>query len=397
MILSLSIGAFFSLLLFLPTFFTIRNRGLNCRYLKKMKFKTFSCKKKKKLFLLDENSLQSQPLFWTVIALPLAVGVMLWAAVAHEYELEWSTSAYSRLMINAQFPFVILALSPILGAFVMYGHRSLQTFTQINATNKQIDTASKQLETARKQFEEVQKKNKVDIYLAKRKFIKEELSVISTKNNEKISKVNSLYLALFFVEDNYKDVINHNYFDSINNILIKLHDKLNILFKETPSEVLSDFYKEIIDIPTDNPAVNNLLGDMINSINKSILNVSLDNEALKNKLYIESSFTIELYYKKFREHYKNDEATRRTVEVFQKENKDLFLRSYFIKQVCDEVISTLDVVREILLIALDDKKIFDTLPAFESLYTIATEGRNMKYNDNFIGDKLAAENQNPPE
>ncbi|MCD2526566.1 hypothetical protein AB7282_09140 [Providencia huaxiensis] len=230
MILSLFLGALVCLILFLPTFFTIRNRGLNCRYLKKMKCKIFSFKKKKKLFLLDENSLQSQPLFWTVIALPLAIGVMLWAAIAYDYDLELTSDAYSRLMKNAQFPFVILALSPILGAFVMYGHRSLQTFTQIRATNKQIVTATEQLK-------EAQRKNKVDIYYADKKFKLEQLIKLRFRNEEININPHLLYDRFYHIIEPYCDEPNYEKLKFINEKLYSLND----VMKYTINVEISDF------------------------------------------------------------------------------------------------------------------------------------------------------------
>ncbi|MEQ5431934.1 hypothetical protein ABN276_07560 [Providencia huaxiensis] len=195
-----------------------------------MKCKIFSFKKKKKLFLLDENSLQSQPLFWTVIALPLAIGVMLWAAIAYDYDLELTSDAYSRLMKNAQFPFVILALSPILGAFVMYGHRSLQTFTQIRATNKQIVTATEQLK-------EAQRKNKVDIYYADKKFKLEQLIKLRFRNEEININPHLLYDRFYHIIEPYCDEPNYEKLKFINEKLYSLND----VMKYTINVEISDF------------------------------------------------------------------------------------------------------------------------------------------------------------
>ncbi|MDR2243320.1 MAG: hypothetical protein LBE28_11170 [Providencia alcalifaciens] len=248
-----------------------------------MKFKTFSCKKKKKLFLLDENSLQSQPLFWTVIALPLAIGVMLWAAIAYDYDLELTSDAYSRLMKNAQFPFVILALSPILGAFVMYGHRSLQTFTQINATNKQIDTASKQLKTAseqlataKNQFEEVKNKNRIDMYFSKRKYLYEQIQTVKTERNEKIN--NPVLLCFHALETN-------DFNDSKNNDFIKdIDSEINRLTFELGQ--CSEFFSEDIQ---NNPSKDYVL--KIGTIDIKMIHplAKVNNHILKmkEKFYVE--------------------------------------------------------------------------------------------------------------
>ncbi|HDN2513706.1 TPA: hypothetical protein P1K35_003947, partial [Providencia rettgeri] len=218
----------FCILVLLPVFFSIKNRWSENK--KNEKIEIESPIEKRHLFLLDERSLQSQPMFWTVIALPLVVGAILWAFIAYQYEWEISTSAYSSLMKNAQFPFLIIALSPILGAFVMYGHRSIQTFTQINATNTQINTALTQLETAKNQLEtagnqlnEVKRKNKVDIYYTERKHILDLLSLVRGINEEKINMPFSLYLKVFRKKDDYKNEVKDIYFYEINEYIDKIN------------------------------------------------------------------------------------------------------------------------------------------------------------------------------
>ncbi|WP_272677783.1 hypothetical protein [Providencia sp. PROV019] len=389
MILSLFLGALVTLILFLPTFFTIRNRGLNYKYLKKMKCKVFSFKKKKKLFLLDENSLQSQPLFWTVIALPLAVGVMLWAAVAHEYELEWSTSAYSRLMINAQFPFVMIALSPILGAFVMYGHRSLQTFTQINATNKQIDTASKQLETARKQFEEVQRKNNVDIHIATRKYMTEQIGINFIKLEREIN-INELYKSVFLKKGFYIYEINSDFHQKtcvyLNDITehIKFISSLeqDDFLKKTADDDVIKFVENLTGKSYNKvyhfgimyngyiSSLNEMFNRLLNHFSFIIINVVLDLFSINKKLssYVNSSSD---YY-----------------NIFDILNRNLVV---WIKRIKD--------INEVLM---QDENLDKYIPEFnellESLNDMPSVIKSVQsFSGIKFGDKLAAENQNPPE
>lgn len=377
MILSLFLGTLISVILFLPTFFTIKNRGLNYLYLKKMKCKIFSFKKKKKLFLLDENSLQSQPLFWTVIALPLVVGVMLWAAIAHEYELEWSTSAYSRLMKNAQFPFVILALSPILGAFVMYGHRSLQTFTQINATNKQIKTASEQLR-------EVQNKNKIDIYFSKRKFINEQLGLFITSGNEKINQPVSLYNRAFYLNNNYEDEINKEFFEGLNKLICDLGQDF-LCVKDHFSEKYSKDKYDPNDIK-------------LEKFSKRI-------HEIKKKLWINyTAFKII----EFREG--NKEYTDKEKIVFELNREiegayhmigsiSFWPNSMFvigsINIISNYVYLLLISVQEVVLILSMSNDIDALLPDFNKTLSLVKPIDSMDSIDN--GDKLAAENLNSPE
>lgn len=140
-------------------------------------------KKRKWKFWLDESSLHVQPLFWFLVFLPLIISGIAWVLVAQDYELDVSTNGYSRLMENAKFPFLILALSPILGAFVTSAHRSLQTELQIK--------------TAKFQLEEAQKKNKVDRYHSSLKHIYDQLSYISTVYNESLNRPTSLCIKAF--------------------------------------------------------------------------------------------------------------------------------------------------------------------------------------------------------
>lgn len=368
MILSLFLGVLVSLILFLPTFFTIKNRGLNCRYLKKMKCKIFSFKKKKKLFLLDENSLQSQPLFWTVIALPLSIGVMLWAAIAYDYDLELTSDAYSRLMKNAQFPFVILALSPILGAFVMYGHRSLQTFTQINATNKQIATATKQLK-------EVERKNSIDIYFANRKFINEQLSDIEMFDTKKIYSPNLLYMSFFYPLTEARDVLNGNTIRTLNNYFLKLNNCYKVYLD------IESLKATFLDV---NNANRYLYVEKANSASK-IMNRIMIMFNFKDPNFQQAKMNLSINY---RTQYGDTQVDDYEIKFLSFYASMLGEYQYF-----------LDLVENILRILFSFEKTgtaYAEIPYFRECQN--TEHKIlMNYEELNNGDKLAAENQNPPE
>ncbi|MEX0440640.1 hypothetical protein KDV52_18940, partial [Providencia rettgeri] len=170
-------------------------------------------KKRKWKFWLDESSLHVQPLFWFLVFLPLIISGIAWVLVAQDYELDVSTNGYSRLMENAKFPFLILALSPILGAFVTSAHRSLQTELQIK--------------TAKEQLEEAQRKNKFDLYHSNKKFLKEEILSLRTKNDEGIIQVNQLYYKMFFIFDNHTDILIDSFFIDLNSYLVSLNKEIN--------------------------------------------------------------------------------------------------------------------------------------------------------------------------
>ncbi|MEI9788408.1 hypothetical protein V5094_12095 [Moellerella wisconsensis] len=168
-------------------------------------------KKRKWKFWLDESSLHLQPLFWFLVFIPLIISGITWALVSQDYELDISTNGYSRLMENAKFPFLILTLSPILGAFVTSAHRSFQTAKQIEATEK---------------------KNKVDIYYVKRKYIHEQLSKIKTSNKENIESPILLVINSFISPTEYIDNINEGFLNKIKELVYEYN--------------ISDFFIEAI-------------------------------------------------------------------------------------------------------------------------------------------------------
>ncbi|UEK58825.1 hypothetical protein LL668_16250 [Providencia rettgeri] len=169
-------------------------------------------KKRKWKFWLDESSLHVQPLFWFLVFLPLIISGIAWVLVAHDYELDVSTNGYSRLMENAKFPFLILALSPILGAFVTSAHRSLQTELQIK--------------TAKEQLDEAKNKNKIDILYSSRKDTYELIDYVKSINGEKIRNKGSLLLKAINIKK-YTRENNENFIKSINQFIAVLDVELD--------------------------------------------------------------------------------------------------------------------------------------------------------------------------
>ncbi|MDK3007945.1 hypothetical protein QPK77_08330 [Providencia rettgeri] len=305
-----------------------------------------------------------------MIALPLVVGAILWATVAHEYELEWSTSAYSSFMKNGQLPFVILALSPILGAFVMYGHRSLQTFTQINATNKQIETATEQLAIA-------QRKNKVDLYFSKRKHIYEQFEYIKTRHGEKINKPTALYYSFFKKDKLYRNVINYDFFESFNALIVSINFNLDNVMVMEPK----DFFNLLV--------TNKGKLDFYAKTGYSFSCLSDNVKLVKKNLGIEylSDKSITSFYWNERDVY---------LEKKDIETSYISLINYII----DDLNDIINIIQEIVLIMLPTRDYKFLLNAITELQ----DKNNRFYKDitmplmwKVIGDKVAAENQNPPE
>ncbi|MGG4663596.1 hypothetical protein [Providencia vermicola] len=164
-------------------------------------------KKRKWKFWLDESSLHVQPLFWFLVFLPLIISGIAWVLIAQDYELDVSAKGYSRLMENAKFPFLILTLSPILGAFVTSAHRSLQT--------------AKQIEIANVQLEATKTKNKVDKFYSDKKDLYELIGYLRSCNGEKILNVGSILFKAFDIK-NYEKKVNDDFIELINKFIASL-------------------------------------------------------------------------------------------------------------------------------------------------------------------------------
>ncbi|MBS3828842.1 hypothetical protein [Proteus mirabilis] len=232
--------------------------------------------KHKNKFILNEKSLHKQWLFWLAIIAPLVSGIYFGAGIWSEFSLRLDFKGFSNFFDISKFPFGILTLSPILGAFVVSAHRSIQTAKQIETTEK---------------------KNKVDTYYAKKKFVNEQLSTITTTNNEKITRITSLYLKAFKVGD-FNDEKTNNLLDDIKESL-EHFNKLKIIngdFKATDSFILC------INNPKDKKHIQNIylmFTDADYYISK-----------IKDFLYLESKVSIYETFKKcileYEELYKNN-------------------------------------------------------------------------------------------
>lgn len=163
---------------------------------------------------LNTNSLHSQYLFLVFISLPFILSLYLMIWIGSEYPLRLDSIGFNSFLNIQKLPLGILALSPILGAFVVYAHRSLQT--------------EKQIETAEKQLEEAQKKNKVDIYFSQRKYIIEQLENIQIPHYGKIENANHTY-ERFLKFDNYNNKLITHSFSLIDSKIKELHSEFLIL------------------------------------------------------------------------------------------------------------------------------------------------------------------------
>ncbi|MDS0789648.1 hypothetical protein OSB94_16240 [Proteus vulgaris] len=170
--------------------------------------------KHKNKFILNEKSLHKQWLFWLVIIAPLVSGIYFGAGIWSEFSLRLDFKGFSNFFDISKFPFGILALSPILGAFVVSAHRSLQSEKQINNIKKQIEIT--------------ETKNNIDLFFNTRKSIFERFIYISSNYKEKIERPMSLY-SKFLVEKNNYIYINEKMVNSLSSKLDKHFFKYDII------------------------------------------------------------------------------------------------------------------------------------------------------------------------
>lgn len=170
--------------------------------------------KQRNRFILNSDSLHKQWLFRLAIAFPLISSVYFIVWLGAPYPFRFDAYGYNVFLEINKFPLGILALSPILGVFVVYSHRSLQT--------------EKQIKTVEKQLEEAQKKNKVDIYFSQRKFIIEQLENIQIPHYGKIENANHTY-DKFLKFDNYDNKLITTSFSLINSKIEQLYSEFLVL------------------------------------------------------------------------------------------------------------------------------------------------------------------------
>ncbi|MEQ5202510.1 hypothetical protein ABN228_08360 [Providencia rettgeri] len=317
-------------------------------------------KKRKWKFWLDESSLHVQPLFWFLVFLPLIISGIAWVLVAQDYELDVSTNGYSRLMENAKFPFLILALSPILGAFVTSAHRSLQTEIQIKTANNQLI--------------EAQKKNKVDIYFSRRKYIIERL--VGVRSEYLSNDFNSNYIyELAYNFNDYTDEINVSFYKDLN-LRLELIRKLTGLIRYELGNIKSNGdYINVIESMT--VYRTKQLVYMMRNFFKNIGSNLNENNEFEIKVNMIHDFL------KKRKSFNSEEFSN-------------FL-SIYTTEVMFELEKIKSVIKEICIILLLRNDVQDMIPELDNGSISHGDTVYCSILTPSNGDKLATENQNPPE
>ncbi|HHZ8505084.1 TPA: hypothetical protein ACWL6U_002585 [Morganella morganii] len=156
-------------------------------------------------FMLNSDSLHKQWLFRLAIAFPIVSSLYFIVWLSAPYPPKWDAYGYNTFLEINKFSLGILALSPILGAFVVSAHRSIQTTKQIEVTEK---------------------KNKVDIYFSERKFIIEQLEDLELTFCKKISNASYIYKK-FRKYKNYSDENNNYQYNIINDNIKTIHELMS--------------------------------------------------------------------------------------------------------------------------------------------------------------------------
>lgn len=233
---------------------------------------------------LNTDRLHLQYFFQIALLIPFIISMFLMFWVGHEYPPRWDSIGFNFFLDIQKLPLGILALSPILGAFVVYAHRSLQT--------------EKQIKTAEKQLEEAQKKNKTDIYYATRKFIYDQLSSVKTINDEYITNPTSLYLKVYKQNGNFIDTKINTIYEELNNTLNSECLTNNQINEMNSSDAFKILTNDNIGITMESNTITYIISlDIVLSSIKKILLIDNSNATLLYEKYLNSMNEIKKIWK----------------------------------------------------------------------------------------------------
>lgn len=310
----------FCVFLFLFLFIVPRNKE------KISSFKKYLLNK----FILNENSLHKQGLFWFVILFPLYSSLCFISLLGWEYPTRWDAIGFNNFLNIHKFSLGLLTLSPILGAFVVSAHRSIQT---------------------EKQIKETVRKNNVDIYFANKKFIYEQLSYVKTIDGEVISKPTSLYLNAYEINGEHSDIKKKDIYNLINSELNNKNFGNDILGK-----IIDTDAHDIVKKDNNSIIFNSDIERYVVSINNFI-------SRIKEIIYLEGDnekSIIDIYIK-----FKEEIADADKYMRLHPDDSDEYILTYhdiyiifktFTKELVDKIYSILEVLYEVIVILnpLDD-------------------------------------------
>lgn len=282
---------------------------------------------RKNKFALNEESLHKQWLFWLAILFPLFSSLYFMLTLGFGYPPNININGFNNFLNMHKFSLGILTLSPILGAFVVSAHRSIQTAKQIEVTEK---------------------KNKVDIYIARRNFIIGRLEKLAFFNK---TNVNVIY-DYFYIFDDYIDIVNKNNFFSVEKRINAINNLTNkIKTYETSLHFKNDILNDL----------NALLGIVSNLSKETGLVSSYVDELKQMNKKLKTTF---------------DKSIKLNNNIY---HVDLYFYLIDFTHILSQIHSSL---HELFTILLLEKKVGDYLPNLEKLII------------SLDGDKVATENQN---
>lgn len=295
--------------------------------------------KKKNRFSLNSDNLQKQWLFKLAIIFPLVSSLYFIICLSAPYSFRFDSHGYNTFLEINKFSLSILALSPILGVFVVYVHRSIQSEEQRKISEKQLS--------------ESQNKNKADMYYSKRKFISEQLDYVNEGFNYKLRNVNELYNLAFLVGDNFNDEINAKFYIYLNDtikLIISDIEKINVFTQELKSTNIA--YDKIID------KISDCITGILRSVNALETQLLIEPKSMNEFKTIRTSINTKYSYYSLTE---KNEADK---------NKFISNVLYVIDDIYIEINSAHQLILRILSCLISKKDIIKYMPNYLNLEEI---------------------------
>ncbi|UDN34505.1 hypothetical protein [Proteus sp. NMG38-2] len=320
-------------------------------------------------FTLNENSLHKQGLFWFAILFPLYSSLCFIFLLGWDYPFKWDAIGFNNFLNIHKFSLGILALSPILGAFVVSTHRSIQTAKQIEVTEK---------------------KNKVDIYHTIKKNIIDELNNYTNKDFIFSVSAYDLYAKGYLKDNNFEMKVNTMYLEKIEKKIQEIVNLKSILKKDkikTYNSIANKkikVYSEEIFIAV--VTINNILTDSIPTINLKFKKYNSNdlkekrgyyNDMIK-KVKITDNTDNETKNNMIYNIIENGEYSHKIVGDIEDENKKI---KNLIDYIDSSIISLCEFITDFLLILYPQIDANKFIPSLDKLVYMN-------------GDKVATENQN---
>ena len=169
-------------------------------------------KKRHRLYKLDSKPLHTQWPFWYALIGPFLVAMVIFLNTYSGQEHLWQVSGQEQILNDSKLALFILALSPIFTSIVTNFHRTIQTNTQILASDK---------------------KNVVDAYITHHKLCNENLSHLQDRLNLNLLPIKNAKLLESLSGEEKNGMEDSEYNKHFHKLTIEFyHKKLNLLYAE---------------------------------------------------------------------------------------------------------------------------------------------------------------------